>query len=511
MNILAFELARFYAELRPYDFYREIFGDGELDEAGAYTSGKYNAIAVEITDQKRLMQNGKEKIIVHRYTVTDDMDVVDQLTYSDHFCIMAPISYAGKSRMSKNARVMYALCVELDNLVTRGSEQLGLENLMHRYSEQAHYIPRPTYIVASGSGLHLYYKFEQPLVLFPNVVQSLVRYKEELTRMIWTKSVTVTHTEETIQQESIFQAFRMPGTKTKAGDRAVAFRTGEPVSVEYMNSFLNPNLKGARNIECAYKTDLPLAKAKELYPDWYEKVIVNKDHSRKKWAVSRRVYDWWLREIKLGAVDGHRYNCLKMLAIYAIKCGIYDEKKNPNPVTQEEFESDAWGLFEDFKARGKRADNPFRESDVTCAIQVYEDADMITYPRNSVAHKSGIRIVPQVRRREKGRQLKQAVHLARARAVQEIDYPDGSWREGNGRPRGSGTAHETVQRWRCKNPEGTKYRCVKETGLSKPTVYKWWGVPLPPAIDPFDDANVLRLDRESHATWGEFQKKTGND
>ena len=474
MNILADELSRYYEELRPYDFYREIFGDGELDEAGAYTPGKYNAIAVEITDQKRKMANGKEKTVVHRYTVTDDLDVVDQLTYSDHFCIMAPISYAGKSRVSKNARVMYALCVELDNLVTRGKDQVGLENLMHRFSERAHYIPRPTFIVASGSGLHLYYKFAQPLVLFPNTIQSLVRYKEELTRMIWTKSVTMTHTEDTIQQESIFQAFRMPGTKTKAGDRAAAFRTGEPVTIEYMNSFMRSNLKGSRDIEGTYKTDLPLAKAKELYPEWYEKVIVNKDTSRKKWAVSRNVYDWWLREIKEGATDGHRYNCLKMLAVYAIKCGIYDEKKNPHPVTQEEFEADAWGLFEDFKARGKRADNPFKESDVACAIQVYEDADMITYPRNSVAYRSGIRIEPKVRRREKGRRLKQDVHLARARAVQEIDYPNGEWREGNGRPRGSGTAQETVQRWRRENPEGTKKECKDVTGLTYPTIRKWW-------------------------------------
>lgn len=474
MNILANELSRYYEELRPYDFYREIFGDGELDEAGAYTRGKYNAIAVEITDKKRKDKDGKEKVIVNRYTVTDDLDVVDQLTYSRHFCIMAPISYAGKSRVSKNARVMYALCVELDNLVTRGSEQVGLENLMHRYSERAHYIPKPTYIVASGSGLHLYYKFEQPLVLFPNTTQSLVRYKEELTKMIWVKSVTMTYTEETIQQESIFQAFRMPGTKTKAGDRAAAFRTGEPVSIEYMNSFMHSNLKGSRNIEGVYKTDLPLAKAKELYPEWYDKVVVNKDKSRKKWAVSRRVYDWWLREIKEKATDGHRYFCLKMLAIYAIKCGIYDVKKNPNPVTQEEFESDAWSLLDDFKARGKRADNPFREDDVASAIQVYEDDDMITFPRTSIAHKSGIRIEPQVRRREKGRRLKQKDHIKMMNYMRDEVLQVKDWRNKGGRPQGSGTAQETVQRWRLDHPMGQKAECVRATGLSKPTVYKWW-------------------------------------
>lgn len=474
MNILANELSRYYEELQPYDFYREIFGDGELDEAGAYTPGKYNAIAVEITDKKRTDKNGKEKVIVNRYTVTDDLDVVDQLTHSKHFCIMAPISYAGKSRVSKNARVMYALCVELDNLVTRGSEQVGLENLMHRYSERAHYIPQPTYIVASGSGLHLYYKFEQPLVLFPNTIQSLVRYKEELTKMIWVKNVTMTYTDETIQQESIFQAFRMPGTKTKAGDRAAAFRTGEPVSIEYMNSFMRSNLKGSRDIEGVYRTDLPLAKAKELYPEWYDKVVVNKDKSRKKWAVSRRVYDWWLREIKEKTTDGHRYFCLKMLAIYAIKCGIYDERKNPNPVTREEFESDAWSLLDDFKARGKRADNPFREDDVASAIQVYEDDDMITFPRTSIAHKSGIRIEPQVRRREKGRRLKQKDHIKMMNYMRDEVLQVKDWRDGNGRPRGSGTAQEKVQRWRLDHPMGKKAECVRATRLSKPTVYKWW-------------------------------------
>ena len=500
MNVLANELGRFYEELSAYDFYREIFGDGELDEAGAYTPGKYNAIAVEITDRKYQLPNGKTKTVVHRYTVTDDLDVVDLLTYSKHFCIMAPISYAGKSRCSENARVMYALCVELDNLITKGPEQLGLSNLMHRYSEQAHYIPKPTFIVASGSGLHLYYKFEQPVVLFPNTVKSLVRYKEELTRMIWTKSVTLTHTEETIQQESIFQAFRMPGTITKAGDRAVAFRVGQPVSIEYMNSFMRSNLKGSRDIEGAYKTDLPLAKAKELYPDWYEKVIVNKDTSRKKWAVNRRVYDWWLREIKEGAVDGHRYFCLKMLAIYAIKCGNYDAKKNPNPVTQEEFESDAWSLFEDFKARGKRADNPFKESDVACAIQVYEDKDMITFPRTSIQHKSGIRIEPQIRRREQGQRLKQKDHLEEARAVRDIRMKRAGrdWRNVNGRPRGSGTAQETVQRWRADNPGKSKYQCAKDTGLSKPTVYKWWDQPLPEPAAGEDFDNFFTFSRDYH-------------
>lgn len=475
MNVLAVELAKYYEEVSPYDFYREIFGEGELDDAGSFTKRKYTAIALEITNEKRKDKNGRDKIVAYRHTVTDDLDMVDELLQSKHFCVMAPISYAGRSRASKNARVMYALGVELDNLrVKEDGQQIGLENLIDRYADHAHWIPKPTFVVASGTGIHLYYQFEEPLVLFPNTVESLKNYKEELTKMIWSKSVTTTYTDDTIQQESIFQGFRMPGTLTKHGDKAVAFRVGGRVSIDYMNGFMRPSFKGSRNIEGTYRSKLLLKDAKEKYPEWYEKVIVNKDKSRKEWALSRNVYDWWLREIKAGATDGHRYFCMKMLAIYAIKCSNYDPKKNPNPVTQEEFEEDAWSLLEDFNARGKRADNPFTEYDILCALQVYEDRGMITYPRNSIAYKSGIEIVPSVPRRPKGKRLKQDMHLKRARAVQKIDYPDGEWRNTNGRPKDSGTAQEKVQQYRAEHPDANVTEVARALEISRPTVYKWW-------------------------------------
>ena len=48
------------------------------------------------------------------------------------------------------------------------------------------------------------------------------------------------------------------------------------------------------------------------------------------------------------------------------------------------------------------------------------------------------------------------------------------WRNKDGRPAGSGTAQSKVLEWRTANPAGTKYRCIKDTGLDKKTVYKWW-------------------------------------
>ena len=36
------------------------------------------------------------------------------------------------------------------------------------------------------------------------------------------------------------------------------------------------------------------------------------------------------------------------------------------------------------------------------------------------------------------------------------------------------TKKDIVFKWRIEHPTGSKSQCIKETGLSKPTVYKWW-------------------------------------
>jgi DNA invertase Pin-like site-specific DNA recombinase len=51
-----------------------------------------------------------------------------------------------------------------------------------------------------------------------------------------------------------------------------------------------------------------------------------------------------------------------------------------------------------------------------------------------------------------------------------MDYPNGSWRNGNGRK----PKAEVVREWRRLHPNGKKAECIRDTGLTKPTVYKWW-------------------------------------
>jgi hypothetical protein len=42
--------------------------------------------------------------------------------------------------------------------------------------------------------------------------------------------------------------------------------------------------------------------------------------------------------------------------------------------------------------------------------------------------------------------------------------------EGNGRP----DKAKIVEEWQESHPDGKKADCIRDTGLSKPTVYRWW-------------------------------------
>ena len=139
------------------DFYRDVFPEAELDEYRENPAERevhrYTGIVVEVLPVKK--DNGKLRI--KRYTVTDDLNEIDAALWSNNFCVLAPISYVGKSRKSENARIMYGLVVELDNLlVGKDGTQKGLNNLIGQWSERTHWIPKPTYTVASGNGLHGY-------------------------------------------------------------------------------------------------------------------------------------------------------------------------------------------------------------------------------------------------------------------------------------------------------------------------------------------------------------------
>ena len=82
------------------------------------------------------------------------------------------------------------------------------------------------------------------------------------------------------------------------------------------------------------ETKYTLEDAKKRFPEWYERVVLQKERTVKKWDIAGKVhgdnpfalYAWWLAQIKTGATFGHRYFCVMMLAIYAVKCDVPKER-----------------------------------------------------------------------------------------------------------------------------------------------------------------------------------------
>lgn len=503
-----------YPNVPSHIFYRDIFPPGELAEWSEDPKSKnndkweYTGIILEFTGVYRNVPSKKDpsrtfkKEDIKRHTVCDDLSVIEEVCKSNNFCCMSPISYVGKNRKSENARFMYALCVELDNLrveidpESKAVRQIGMENLISQWSDKDEegndkfvFVPKPTYVVCSGNGVHLYYVFEDAIPLYNSDIPHWTFFKRRLTQLIWNKYTTISFAEDEIQYESLFQPFRLVGSVTKSGGTVEAFKTGGKVTIDYLEKFCRNELQGVTR---KTKSEIELGKgktksetvklevAKELWPDWYNRVVlgIESDKPKGSWVCNRAVYDWWLDRIEYEATVGHRYFCLMTLAIYAIKCGI----------EYEELEADCMRLYSKYESMTVKDDNHFTEKDVLAALQAFEDNGNVMHTTKYISGKTGIHIEPNERHGNKRKDWLHAERVKRKnRKTGEVkmtynvvpknrqeEYKKAVSEGRVGRPAGSSTKEEQVKAWRKKNPNGTKADCVRDTGISKPTVLRWW-------------------------------------
>lgn len=426
-------------EIEPLEFYRSIFPKGELEEAGKLEKGKYSGIAVELLPPPE--NDNDKRSNVRRYLIKDDLEKLKDLLQHDNFIIISPISYAGMTRQSVNARFIYALAIDLDGI----TEEHYLLDFFYQIDNEI--IPKPTYIVWSGSGLHLYYQFIKPIPCFKNIVTQLADLKKDLTRKIWNGYVT--ELAEQPQIESLFQGFRLVGGVTKGGSRSRVFDFGEKVDIEYLNNFVSDE---AKVTEFKYKSDLTLKEAAAAYPDWYEKRIIKKQ-KRGTWQANRAVYDWWLRELKQKIVVGHRYYGIMVLAVYAKKCGI----------PREELEEDAFSLVNQLDLMTIDDNNHFTRQDVLAALEMFDD-NYITFPIDTIKKLTAIDI-----KKNKRNYRKREMHLEIARYTKELLKKSGK-QINEGRP----SKRQDVIRWRQLHPKGSRKECMEDLKISRSTVSKYW-------------------------------------
>ena len=441
-------------EVTPMECYKDVFklGQGYIQRSDE-PPGQFKANPVAYYRNKN-RRSGHFRIM---FEDTFE-ETLKELQKASQFAILNGLTYFGNRNVQEHASKMFAMIFDMDGVTDKTL------NAFLSGAIKVDAYPIPNYVALSGHGVHLYYLFEEPISLYPYTKLQLKDLKYALTYKMWNP---YTSTEEKAQQQGINQGFRVLGghTKEDAAERRVrVFRLNEQhFTLDQLCGYVE--LQNRVDQDKLWKeSKYTLAQAKKKFPDWYEKVIVNGDKTRKYWDLSEKVngdnpyaiYDWWMAKIQEGATYRHRYFAIMCLAIYGAKC------RKP----YEEVETDALALVPFLNDINPQ--EPFTEEDCRTALECY-DLQYCTFPIKDIEKISGI---PIERNRRNGR--KQEVHLGRIRAMQHYDDPDGNWRNKEGRPKGSGTAKERVQQWRAEHPEGKKVDCIRDTGLTKPTVYKWW-------------------------------------
>lgn len=460
-------LGSMFEELSPKEFCRDVFPEGSFEKAGYRDDGQVrrpNGVMTVIGDKTK---NGRS----YNWMLFDELYELDDVLGKE-FVIMSPVGYSGRRRLAKNAYSIYGFAIDLDYV-----EVGNVKDLV--YQMQNKILPFASHIVNSGTGLHIYYVFDTPVPAYKKYIPGLTKLKAGLADMIWNQYTSISKDK---QVQGIFQGYRIPGTQTKISKDCLvtAFRCGKPVSLAYLNSFVDDD-------HMADFDDLhyvPISEARDVWPDWYQRRIVEGkpvgDYSLTEGQKKRREawYETWIcrvlgstrkgKKYPCGAYDGNRYFCMCVLFHYAMKAGIPLEKA----------ESDALSLVPRLNLLTENPKNQFTDEDVRAA-ELYYNRKYIRMGRDVIKRLTGIDIGETKRspigKRVSRRKDKSGNSNLKARAwgVRDALYPDGSWRNTNGRPKGSGTKEALVQSYFIENPNSKPADAARELGISRTTVYKY--------------------------------------
>lgn len=398
-----------YKKITMEDYFRIVFGrdydlslnrdwselelpfENKIGESVAFESDYvYNNIVFE---NKR--EEGYKNL---NWIITKNLEQSDEIKGKS--AITSPITYIGRNRTRNNARMCYGIVVDLD--------YVGPHNMIDLLFQINNKIMlAPNLIVNSGTGLHVYYLFSQPVPLYNECYKVLTKLKREYIDLVWNQ---FTSSEENKQFQPIIQNYRIPGTLTKFNEIVTGYCNIKTnlYSVEELNMGLKENhrlkdedlitIKEALNHE--YKSK-KLEEAKELWPEWYQERIVE-GKPRKYFQYSRNLYDWWYNKLTDGeeVKPGFRYFCALSLVSFATKCG----------VPFEEVQNDLYELVPSLDEKTIDEDNHFLKEDVDDALKLYGTEKAYKFRRETISNMTNIEIKKNKRN---GRTREQSLIIAR--------------------------------------------------------------------------------------------------
>lgn len=347
--------------------------------------------------------------------------------------LLGGCSYFNNWISKKSVKDIYSFIIDMDNVYS-GTLLNALQNDWKTANNEP--LPMPTYIVNSGTGLHLYFILKEPIPNYKASTLNLDKLYRALAIQQTTKRVYLHK-----QVQWFGQDFRMAGGLNKYNWKNTVFKIGEKWDIDELGKQVG--LKDIHFLKYGEKRNL----SKNSNMQQRKKI------KSQGWISNRSFYDYALNTCAEKTKEGNRYTSMCALSVIAWKCN----------VSKDELEK---GLLSLLPIYNKDAVRTIKEKEIYSAMKMYNNKAMLTQ-RESLENWQGWQYNPIKRN---GR--KQAQHCEVMRAIQGIVNPN--WRENNGRPKGSGTAQDKVSKWQKEHPNGKKADCIRDTGLSKPTVYKWW-------------------------------------
>ena len=300
------------------------------------------------------------------------------------FAITNLLAYYGGKNKTMRSGVCYGLILDLD-----GIDKTRLQTLLQASIFVDDIYPLPNAIALSGTGLHFYYLLEQPVNLTRKLREWLKWLKYNLIYTLWNSYTSIS----TPQFSSINQGFRLIGGPTKVKGLQVkvyevntnkwSLFTGN----QNLSAFISPQTEELVKTHMQ-KPELPeiapleddvfgrkrvtYEEAKELWPEWWERIDRAKREGREvqppSFKVSMNFYTHWLKLVSAGASVGNRYYRIYTLSCVAAKCQLpFDELKKDADKLQVRFNLIGAPTF------------PFTESDEEAGLKGYYDPRATRY------------------------------------------------------------------------------------------------------------------------------------
>lgn len=439
----------FYQDYLFYELY-----NGEIE-------GDYKVLLTEYDAQ--------DKNKVHKIDVDE---ISDYLNLND--VAISPCLFYSNWRKKKLLNYVSAFVLDIDKLRPE-----NLQRFLRLFDEGR--LLKPTFIVNSGSGVHFYYVLDEMLRCDAKYREANKLIAEEVYKSLYDDVIKKEKWPDA-QRHWVGQDYRVVNSKTKLYQVSNAFKVGDTYTIDELREHyqieIDPKKKYATKSMIKYATNIAKDLDLELpnfenSKETYDFIKRNKDaaylvreqrrqerQAKKKGKKSRKATTWYkntLFYMRDHTNPGHRFSSMKALAIIAFK-----EK-----VSREVFISDIEELAEYWSNYDWQGDN-FNAKNVEAIVRLFDGA--VRYSNTSAETLEEWLGYEFKRIGNKRNGRSQEEHLGRARAVQNFDDPEGNWRNKDGRPK----VGQIVLEYRQNNPEARKADCIRDTGLSKPTVYKWW-------------------------------------